>query len=161
MVPKLITKENYFKIVNILFVCVFCFLATAAYGVPVTPVTTVYRSDSREYHDVFKNGFISWGNNINFAAHITGMSGFARQRNSAFISTTSSLSFAEEYARDRAHNFGNFFYIYTIRATDNMYSAIATMNHLYTLDHEEMSPVTRRILDEEQEWSALIDIPGD
>lgn len=157
----MILKQNYLRIVTLAFGCVLFFFTLNIYAAPITPVTTVYRADSRDYHDVFKNGFISWGNNINFAAHVTGISGFSRQRNSAFISTTASLAFADEYARDRGRNFGHFFYIYNIRATDNMYSALATMNHLYTIHNEDMNSVMRRFLDEEQEWSALIDIPGD
>lgn len=44
-------------------------------SVHAMPVKTVYRADSRPPHIIFEKGFIAWGTNINFNAHIDGTSG--------------------------------------------------------------------------------------
>lgn len=64
-------------------------------------VSTVYRADSRAPQDVFTNGFVAWGNNINFYAHIDGASTSKKDRNSAFIATSSDEVVARTYAYKR------------------------------------------------------------
>ncbi|UGA36174.1 hypothetical protein JOS77_16955 [Chromobacterium haemolyticum] len=85
-----------------------CFLVSLlfssfSFSQPVSrswPVSKVYRADSRPPEDVFKNGFSAWGININFNAHVLGLSGSSGSRDSAFIPTTSAESIAQRFATD-------------------------------------------------------------
>lgn len=134
----------------------------------VNPVIVVYRVDARSYQDVFRNGFTSWGSNTDFADHLFGDSGPTGTRDSAFIATTTSLEFAYRYAGDMAYTIAHerssqdgFAYIYNIRATDNMYSAAATMSYIYNSIHQNVPPVVEELLNEQQEWGALSSISND
>ena len=59
--------------------------------------TYVYRGDSREPYDIFRNGFTSRGANDNLVSHIQG----DRAGNSNYISTSGSLSLSETFARSQ------------------------------------------------------------
>lgn len=136
------------KIIIFGLLCLFSTLLHAK------PVYTVYRADSRAYGDVFQNGFQAWGNNINFNAHILGISTATGSRNSAFISTTSSEDVADRFARERTLVLSQPYYIYNIRPTNNFYSALNTMYHLYDLHNVRVPNTTRATLAKEQEYAA-------
>ncbi|WP_423775565.1 scabin-related ADP-ribosyltransferase [Cedecea davisae] len=90
-------------------------------------VSSVYRADIRSPDRVFVEGFRAWGTNTNFISHILGLSGAIGSRNSAFIPTTSNYDIAAEFAREGAFAIGQEYYVYNIRATDNMYPALDTV----------------------------------
>lgn len=117
-------------------------------------VTKVYRADIRYPDEVFKNGFRSWGTNINYMSHILGISGSLGARNSAFIPTTSSQDVAEGFARERARILDRTYYVYDIRATDNFYPALDSVYHIYDSHHERVSEDVRMTVAREHEYSA-------
>ena len=122
------------------------------------PVSKVYRADSRPPEEVFKKGFVAWGNNINFHSHVNGVSG---RKDSAFIPTTSSFKSSEKFAKDLLNvSSENKSYIYKIRATNNFYSALETVYYYHDKIKERVSDVLRSVLTEEQEYSAYINIPN-
>lgn len=159
--PELLLKLIIKKSAAYVLLCCF---STCLYAVAVTPVSTVYRTDSREYPDVFKNGFASWGNNIDFVEHVYGESGVGGTRDTAFVATTASLTFAQEYADILAYREAyrsreryGIAYIYDIRATNNMYSAEGTLRSLY---NGHLPPSAEHFILEQQEWAALYHIAG-
>ncbi|WP_219495430.1 scabin-related ADP-ribosyltransferase [Proteus terrae] len=123
------------------------------------PVSKVYRADSRPPEEVFKKGFVAWGNNINFHAHVNGVSGRRGSKDSAFIPTTSSFKSSEKFAKDLLNvSSENKSYIYKIRPTNNFYSALDTVYYYHDQIKERVSDILRTVLTEEQEYSAYINI---
>lgn len=157
----------YFLIIQLfnIFIILFLYYFPSYIYAVITPVTVVYRVDARSYQNVFRNGFTSWGSNTDFGDHFFGDSGPGGTQDSAFIATTTSIDFAYRYAGDMAYTIAydnpshnGFAYIYNIRATDNMYSAAASMSHIYNSVHESVPPVVAELLNEQQEWAALSSI---
>ncbi|CNI02589.1 putative enterotoxin subunit [Yersinia thracica] len=120
------------------------------------PPDIVWRVDSRDYEDIFNNGFVASGNNNDIVEHLSGRSchrGGASSDSSSFISTTSNRFFAYQYAErilrrmDAQGDANARVYIYQIRATDNMYSASSTLEFLLQRDghaqHSEISRILR------------------
>ena len=64
------------------------------------PPSFVWRVDTRNYIEVFHDGFKSWGGNNNIYEHLSGVSCFSYQdeHDSAFISTTASHEAALDFA---------------------------------------------------------------
>lgn len=97
----------------------------------------VWRADTRDYNEIFHDGFKSWGGNNNVYEHLSGVSCFSYQDNhdSAFISTTAShetaLSYAEVQVKGYNERWGKspVVYIYKIRATNNFYDGIASLEN--------------------------------
>lgn len=120
------------------------------------PIPLFYRADSRGPEDVFINGFTSWGNNINFYAHVTGHSTEEGIQNSAFIATTASLDSAMSFVKDRVLDTpGQIYYIYVIRPTNNFYSVELTVEHLYSIHNKIMHDILKETIKKEQEYAAL------
>ncbi|AJI94227.1 pertussis toxin, subunit 1 family protein [Yersinia ruckeri] len=132
-----------------------------------TPPETVWRVDTRDFWEIFHYGFSPLGNNDSVLEHLSGSS--CRSTDSvdgdtAFISTTSSYEFALNYAERilrRINESGvanGIVYIYQIRATDNMYSAEHSLEHLLQGGVSENHDEARRILRFApylSEWMAL------
>ncbi|OEE35445.1 scabin-related ADP-ribosyltransferase [Vibrio anguillarum] len=138
----------------------YIFLIFMVSSVHAMPVKIVYRADSRPPHMIFEKGFVAWGTNINFNAHIDGTSGRRGSRDSAFIPTTSRLDAAMNFATDLLNvSPDNISYIYQIRATHNFYSALDSIYYVYDAAHVRVPDTHRALLAEEQEYSAYINIP--
>lgn len=145
------------KLSSLLLISLFSVFSNFIYAMPVSKV---YRADSRPPSEVFSSGFHAWGTNINFNAHILGVSGRRGSRNSAFIPTTSIVNRANAFAidllnvsRDRRS------YVYNIRPTANFYSASTTMYYIYDESKKRVPDDVRSVLVEEQEYSAYQHIP--
>ncbi|KLI73527.1 hypothetical protein AAW26_06010 [Vibrio alginolyticus] len=122
-------------------------------------VKRVYRADTRPPSDVFVNGFKAWGTNRNFNAHVLGVSGGRGSRDSAFIPTTINQNVANRFATDLMNvSPDNVSYVYTIRATPNMYEASHTMFTLYSRLNQRVPDITRQTMAEEAEYSAVANI---
>lgn len=146
-------KIHYLSTFVILFSCI-----SSAFS---QPVSRVFRADSRPPEDVFENGFQAWGTNINFNAHVLGISGRRGSRDSAFIPTTSNIQSAENFALDLLNVSPDATaYVYVIRATDNFYSAMTTMYNLYDSAGIRLPDTTRATIAAEQEYSAYSYITG-
>ena len=117
-------------------------------------VSTVYRADIRTPDRVFSEGFRAWGTNTNYISHVLGLSGVSGSRNSAFIPTTSNYDIAAEFARERAIATGQEYYIYNVRATDNMYPALESVYNIYDSHNVRVSEDVRGTVSREQEYSA-------
>ncbi len=144
-------KLHYLSTFIILFLCI-----SSAFS---QPVRRVFRADSRPPEDVFQNGFQAWGTNINFNAHILGISGRRGSRDSAFIPTTTNGQAAENFALDLLNVSPDATaYVYYIRATDNFYSAMTTMYNLYDSAGLRVPDTTRATIAAEQEYSAYLHI---
>ncbi|CAK7192403.1 Pertussis toxin subunit 1 [Commensalibacter sp. Nvir] len=120
----------------------------------------VYRADDQGPGVTFNRGFQTWGNNINVALHIRGYSTSTGSRNSAFISTTTQSSFAYTFMRQRIQP-GQVYYVYQIRADENFYSALRTMNHLAQRWNTRVDPLLINTLLRENEYIAYNGIPAD
>ena len=120
---------------------------------------TVYRADFRSPEEVFKDGFIAWGNDYDLMHHFWGHQVFDTQGIpiDGYISTTSDINYAYDFAcmmRDptvHARPGGEYHvYVYIIRADNNMYnveaSLNATANHLENIGNVEDANRTRRAL---------------
>ncbi|WP_273992286.1 scabin-related ADP-ribosyltransferase [Vibrio parahaemolyticus] len=123
-------------------------------------ISTVYRGDSREPADVFQNGFLAWGTNVNVNAHVLGLSGARGSRNSAFIPTTPVSSRARTFAIDLLNTSSNgMAYIYNIRPTHNFYNMITSMYHLYDSTGTLVPISVREMINIEREYAAYSNIP--
>lgn len=108
-------------------------LVTFCFG---NPPATVWRADTRAPDVIFKQGFSSYANNLDYIQHILGKSCIART--SAFISTTANQNMANQWALYGLKNPRLqlvHFYIYEIRATNNFYNAVTTLDHLAKTPH--------------------------
>lgn len=98
------------------------------------PHKLVYRYDLRHPNHVLYRGFSAHGSNMDILQHLSGHS--CRDKTSGFISTTGRRQFAENilnhalYRAGRIHSKSFTGYVYAIRATDNFYSALASINRL-------------------------------
>ncbi|MDA5475081.1 putative AB5 enterotoxin ADP-ribosylating subunit YtxA [Yersinia kristensenii] len=143
------------------------------YKCEAKPPDIVWRVDTRNYSEIFNNGFYSAGTNDDIIEHLSGRSCRSAESDygdSAFISTTSNRQFAYEYAervlrhmdeRGEANAQVN---IYQMRATDNMYSAEQTLDFfLLRYGHESHSEVLRiaRFSSHLSEWIAHRRIEAD
>ncbi|EPC5614617.1 enterotoxin [Yersinia ruckeri] len=138
-----------------LIVCVVYLFLININASLANPPQTVWRVDTRDFGEVFRYGFSSLGNNDSVLEHLSGSS--CRSTDSAdgdtaFISTTSSYEFALNYAERvlrRINESGiadTTVYIYQIRATDNMYSAEQSLEHLLHSSVSDNNDEARRIL---------------
>ncbi len=138
-----------------------------------TPPTTVYRYDSRNYEDVFQNGFTSWGGNDNILEHLTGRScANSATRNSAFISTSRSETYTRVYldsrmmdafrAQQAGEGTGDFYgYIYHIRADTNFYEAVSSyLSYVETYGEGSASLGAGALATYQSEWLAHRRISG-
>lgn len=103
------------------------------------PPDILWRVDTRDYGEIFNNGFYSSGTNDDIIEHLSGRSCRSAESDygdSAFISTTSNRRFAYEYAERILRHMeergeSNFqVNIYQIRATTSIYSAEQTLDYL-------------------------------
>ncbi|MFL4555797.1 putative AB5 enterotoxin ADP-ribosylating subunit YtxA [Yersinia kristensenii] len=126
------------------------------YKCEAKPPDIVWRVDTRNYSEIFNNGFYSAGTNDDIIEHLSGRSCRSAESDygdSAFISTTSNRQFAYEYAErvlrhmDEHGEANAQVNIYQIRATDNMYSAQQTLDffllHHGRESHSEILRVVR------------------
>lgn len=123
------------RLIHSAYIFVLVFMIMLAYGNAYAAseiVNIVYRMDKRPPAEIFKTGFEQWGNNDNLLEHVEGISmGITDGSGSAFVSTTSDLNYAIEFARAvRLQEF----YIYEIRATSNFYSLNITFTHFSQAD---------------------------
>ncbi|HFR4115366.1 TPA: enterotoxin [Yersinia enterocolitica] len=120
------------------------------------PPDIVWRVDTRDYFEIFDNGFYSLGTNDDVIEHLTGRSCRRAESDygdSAFISTTADRLFAYEYTqrvlrnREARGEHNTVVSIYQIRATDNMYSAQRSLDVLLSLhgflSNNEVSRIIR------------------
>lgn len=124
----MIKKTPTFGVIICFFISILIFMYNKAYAAP----SIVYRMDKRPPSEIFKHGFKTWGDNDNLFEHVEGISmGITDGSGSAFVSTTSDLQYAIEFAQAvRLEEF----YIYEIRATDNFYSLNITFTHFAQTD---------------------------
>jgi len=102
----------------------------------------VYRFDSRSPDEIFRDGFRPWGDNLNLLAHLSGETcTYANvgtsDRDSGFVSTTTSEAFALERAGNGARRLGAEFYVYQIQPDNNAYNTLQTLEHY---DENDLGP---------------------
>ena len=91
----------------------------------------IYRIDSRQPHIIFEQGFQTWGNNRSFFDHILGYSlgsEVPEEDRSGIISASDSPDSSLRFFGSMLHNpsQGLEYYLYEIRADENVYSALRT-----------------------------------
>ncbi|MGI4812566.1 MAG: hypothetical protein ACRYGG_04410 [Janthinobacterium lividum] len=145
----------------------FFFLAAFATNTFATPPSMLYRVDFRSPDVIFTQGFLSRGRNDNLLDHISGRSlTVTGNPASNFIALTGNADTARRLARElfqvnpeRHHGPA---FIYTIRATANMYDATAYLQNAVTnalpLDREEARALARAYR-YQREWVAVGRIP--
>ncbi|MGP2425539.1 putative AB5 enterotoxin ADP-ribosylating subunit YtxA [Yersinia sp. 2538 StPb PI] len=103
------------------------------------PPDIVWRVDTRDYQEIFRQGFHSLGDNDSVVEHLSGRScrgDHATSADSIFISTTADKIFAYNYLervlKKIQTTIGSdaLVYLYQIRADSNMYSADYTLNFI-------------------------------
>ncbi|EPA3165625.1 putative AB5 enterotoxin ADP-ribosylating subunit YtxA [Yersinia enterocolitica] len=118
------------------------------------PPDIVWRVDTRDYKEIFNDGFYSSGTNDDIVEHLSGRSCRSAESDygdSAFISTTADRSFAYDYLERVLKNIKTTMtssakaYIYQIRADTNMYSADHTLDFLLRLGASEIQQEIHRI----------------
>lgn len=104
----------------------------------------VYRADGRAPDIIFIHGFNSWGDNNNIVAHALGLTGGFGNRTSAFIPTSPNQDSAMRFVRNElsVHPRGYRYYMYDIRADDNLYYLSNIVHDIYERSYR------RRIGDE-------------
>ncbi|CRY00343.1 putative enterotoxin subunit [Yersinia enterocolitica] len=141
--------RQYKIIISLLVFCLVSFISRAK------PPDIVWRVDTRNYNDIFTNGFISSGSDDRIIEHLSGRSCRSNgvvHGDSAFISTTAHRNFAYDYAErilrsmNRQGDVNARVYIYQIRATENMYSAEISLLFLLQLKMGGPSAEAQRIL---------------
>ncbi|MGP2515912.1 putative AB5 enterotoxin ADP-ribosylating subunit YtxA [Yersinia sp. 2545 StPb PI] len=103
------------------------------------PPDIVWRVDTRDYQEIFSQGFHSLGDNDSVVEHLSGRScrgDHATSADSIFISTTADKSFAYNYLErvlkkiQTTMGSDALVYLYQIRADSNMYSADYTLDFI-------------------------------
>ncbi|WP_261374797.1 putative AB5 enterotoxin ADP-ribosylating subunit YtxA [Yersinia aldovae] len=131
------------------------FYATISINGWAKPPDIVWRVDTRDYNEVFNDGFYSSGTNDDIVEHLSGRSCRSAESDfgdSAFISTTSDRRFAYEYAgRVLMHMYehgepNSMVNIYQIRATDNIYSANQSLDFFLLQQNREPHGEILRII---------------
>lgn len=136
----------------------------------------VYRVDKRHPSEIFKKGFNAWGvsrqdgegnseePNNNIADHVSGRSctSGATQRNSIFISTTSSKTYAENLVSNIVKKLKNseFIVMYTIHPDRNTYQSYRSLMWLADYTTISVSPNVFAMSLTQSEWVAVETIPN-
>ncbi|CNH49109.1 putative enterotoxin subunit [Yersinia aldovae] len=119
------------------------------------PPDIVWRVDTRDYNEVFNNGFYSSETNDDIIDHLSGRSCRSTESDfgdSAFISTTSDRRFAYEYVERILMHMSEHgepnptVNIYQIRATDNIYSANQSLDFFLLQQNREPHGEILRII---------------
>lgn len=134
------------RLFKIIALCVISI--SVAFMCRAKPPDIVWRVDTRDHSDIFRNGFHSTGDNDDVVEHLSGRSCRSNdgdEGSSAFISTTSNRGFASNYAERVLRSMyeqgdvNAHIYIYQVRADDNMYSADYTLEFLLQGGHNDHS----------------------
>ena len=143
---------------------VLCFLLLSAV-VQATdpPPIIVYWMDYRNPADIFARGFEALGDNDSLEDHVNGKSCKTAHGTSttAFVATTSSKQFAIDWGRDRAflHPGATEFYVYKMQATENFYSAGASLREASRRTGESKYVALADHYDYQKEWLAVGGVP--
>ena len=138
---------------------VLCFLLLSAVVQAVDPPPIfVYRMDYRNPTDIFAMGFEPLGDNDSLEDHVGGLSCRTGTSTTAFVATTSSEEFAINWGRDRfcLHGTATEFYVYKIRATENFYSAEASLRNT----GEQKNILLADYYKKQKEWLAFGGVPA-
>lgn len=138
---------------SVIHFCLLCCCLTAL----ANPPKFVYRADFRDPNTIFSDGFKPHGNNVDLKQHVTGASCNNRPgANSAFVATTENQNFAINWGRDRAGaNSLRKYYVYTIRATGNCYSCIASLREALNRTGDQDYAALIDHYQYQEEWLAL------
>ena len=141
---------------------VLSFLLLSAVVQATDPPTFVYRMDYRKPADIFARGFEALGDNDSLEDHVSGSSCRTGTSTTAFVATTSKEQFAIDWGRDRAliHPGATEFYVYKMRATDNFYSAGASLREAYRKTGESKYEALADHYDYQKEWLAVGGVPA-
>ncbi|WP_410529529.1 hypothetical protein H0S68_25460 (plasmid) [Serratia sp. AXJ-M] len=134
---------------------VMMFLVTLSFflSLPSQAINILYRSDQRAPEEVFRYGFRNLGENDNILSHVEGESCISGTRDSAFVATTTSNTFAERFSRDvRA---GDPFWVYSIRPSNNFYSVYSSLMYAYNASHNDIFRRTAETFSEQGEYAAF------
>lgn len=116
-------------ILSILFFVIYIASPLVLYA----PPEFVWRIDSRPPNEIFRDGMVSWGENMNVYSHLSGESCTELnplERTSGFISTSASQAWSMFYSLSMARHFtGKTVYLYQIRADNTFYNAVSSLRH--------------------------------
>ena len=138
---------------------VLCFLLLSAVVQAVDPPPIfVYRMDYRNPDVIFARGFEALGDNDSLYDHVSGGSCRTGTSTTVFVATTSDKTFAVNWGRDRfcLHNKATEFYVYKIRATENFYSAEASLRNTGESKSIELADHYKK----QKEWLAVGGVPA-
>lgn len=113
----------------------------------------VFRTDKRSPEEIYSNGFPSLGENDNILRHVEGESCLSGTGDSAFVATTTSYNFAVEFSQNVPA--GEAFWVYSIRPSNNFYSAYNSLMNAYNLSHNEIFRTTADSFREQNEYMAF------
>lgn len=127
-------RVAYFSMSIYLFVSAL-FLSLPLSVMAVTPPDQVYRGDFRSPDDIFRTGFISWGDNRELLHHVVGVS--SRDRNDGLISTTSNFDAMRQIAVDLLipTDVDETLWIYAIRPGNTFYDINGSLMHANMQQH--------------------------
>ncbi len=145
---------NFFNFFSFFSFFIFSFLLTFTIGAQAVDI--VYRNDQRPPEIIFQQGFLPLGENDNILSHVEGESCISGTRNSVFVATTTNYGFAENFGRDVPE--GDAFWVYSIRPTDNFYSAYTSLMHAYEDSGHEIFRTTADTFLEQREYMAFFGV---
>lgn len=131
---------------------------------PLTSMSAnfVYRVDERSPSQIFRDGFTSWGNNMDLLDHVSGISCHGNSYGSAFIPTSASrnsaLRIANEIFSSRLPR-PQILYLYRIRADSRFYNVYSNLESIDERANIEIENNLYYMADRQEEVVALRRIP--
>ena len=153
-------KDSCKKLLNFF---VLAFFSVSASALP--PPELLYRYDYRPASEISRQGFLAWGTNTDILGHLTGTTCGTEASDSAYISFGDSEQIIRE-AINESGDRSRHVWIYTIRATNDFFSARETLDE----GLRSSDPVIRRaalladrygevLVPYENEWVARGSVP--
>lgn len=127
---------------------VFCLFMTKSQAIDL-----VFRSDKRAPEEIYRTGFPPLGENDNILRHVEGESCLSGTGDSAFVATSTSNDFAINFSQNVPA--GEAFWVYSIRPSNNFYSAYNSLINAYNLSRNEIFLTTANSFMEQNELMAF------
>jgi len=135
------------------------FFALIAFSIACRAQHIVYRMDRRPPAEIFAQGFVPPGNDANLYRHVTGETCYSGSRSSAFVSTTSDMTFARDWGSEITRS-GRRFYVYRIRPTTRFYPTTISLLHAHSVTENPAYRLAATTFVEQREWASHGAIPA-
>ncbi|WP_074181129.1 scabin-related ADP-ribosyltransferase [Serratia marcescens] len=138
------------------FIFLFLLLTTVSIA---HAIDVVFRQDTRPPAIIFEHGFQPLGDDDDILNHIEGISCLSGRSTSAFVATTTDQSVAVGMGRDVQQ--GEAFWVYSIRPSDNFYSAYNSLMYAYSQTNINIFRETAQTFAPQREYMAFAGIASE